>query len=147
MSSPVQRASDAEREVVAERLRAAAAEGRLDPDELDERLGAAYGARTVGDLVPLTADLPETSVPAVRGERLPALRAPAVRKQAVTFVMVNTVCIAIWAITGADYFWPVWVLLGTGIPIGFALLHAALGVGDDGDDDKDDGEPEARGRR
>ena len=39
-----------------ERLRRAAAEGRLDPDELDERLGAAYGARTIGELAPLTTD-------------------------------------------------------------------------------------------
>jgi hypothetical protein len=137
MSLPTQRASDADREAVAERLRAAAAEGRLDPDELDERLGAAYGARTFGELVPLTDDLPETTLPAVRGERAPMLRAPAVRKQAATFLTVNAVCIAIWLITGADYyFWPVWVLLGTGIPMIFALIHAGLGVeAEDSDDD------------
>ncbi|MFD1824153.1 MULTISPECIES: DUF1707 SHOCT-like domain-containing protein [Mumia] len=53
------RVSDAEREHVAEILRAAAGDGRIDADELDERLGAAYTARTVADLVPLTADLPD----------------------------------------------------------------------------------------
>jgi hypothetical protein len=52
------RASDAEREVAAERLRVAAGEGRLDLEELAERLGAVYGATTRGELEPITADLP-----------------------------------------------------------------------------------------
>jgi hypothetical protein len=59
------RVSDADREQVAEILRTAAGDGRLDSDELDERLGAAYTARTVADLVPLTADLPDAAVPYV----------------------------------------------------------------------------------
>jgi hypothetical protein len=52
------RISDADRHRVAELLREAAGEGRLDIAELDERLEAAYAAKTYGDLVPLTADLP-----------------------------------------------------------------------------------------
>jgi len=52
------RASDAEREAVADRLQRAAAEGRLTAEELDERLGVAYAARTRAELEPLTADLP-----------------------------------------------------------------------------------------
>ncbi|MGZ4466074.1 MAG: DUF1707 SHOCT-like domain-containing protein, partial [Nocardioides sp.] len=47
------RVSDAERHQVAEVLREAAGEGRLDLDELDARLEAAYAARTYADLVPL----------------------------------------------------------------------------------------------
>jgi hypothetical protein len=39
-------------------LRGAAAAGRLDPDELDERTAAALAARTLGDLAALIADLP-----------------------------------------------------------------------------------------
>jgi hypothetical protein len=38
-------------------LRVAAGEGRLTPDELDERLEAALSARTFGELAALTADL------------------------------------------------------------------------------------------
>jgi len=53
------RASDAEREAVVERLRVATAEGRLTLSELTERTGAAYTATTRGELVPITADLPE----------------------------------------------------------------------------------------
>jgi hypothetical protein len=52
------RISDADRHRVAEILREAAGEGRLDLDELDERLEAAYAARTYADLVPITSDLP-----------------------------------------------------------------------------------------
>jgi len=52
------RISDAERHQVAELLRDAAGDGRLTMDELDERLGAVYGAKTYADLVPLTTDLP-----------------------------------------------------------------------------------------
>ncbi|WP_414168977.1 DUF1707 SHOCT-like domain-containing protein [Streptoverticillium reticulum] len=55
---PEMRASDAERERVAEALRTAVAEGRLDMDEFGERLEAAYKARTHAELVPLVSDLP-----------------------------------------------------------------------------------------
>lgn len=61
------RASDAEREAVAERLREACAEGRLTFEELSERSEAAYTALTSGELAVLTADLPTTvPVPAAR---------------------------------------------------------------------------------
>ncbi|GAA2337289.1 DUF1707 SHOCT-like domain-containing protein [Dactylosporangium salmoneum] len=52
------RASDADRERVAEVLRAAAAEGRLDLDEVDDRLHQVYAARTYAELEPITRDLP-----------------------------------------------------------------------------------------
>jgi hypothetical protein len=52
------RASDADREHIAERLRKAATEGRLVTEELEHRLGAALSARTYGELEPLVADLP-----------------------------------------------------------------------------------------
>ena len=55
---PELRVSDADREQVAETLRHAAGEGRLTMDELDERLSAAYAAKTFSDLAPLTSDLP-----------------------------------------------------------------------------------------
>ena len=51
-------ASDAEREAAAERLRNAAGEGRLAPEELEQRLGVAFGARTRGELDSVVADLP-----------------------------------------------------------------------------------------
>lgn len=61
------RASDQDRHGVAERLHAAAAEGRLTLDELGERLETLYAARTYGELAPLTSDLPDPA-----GRRAPA---------------------------------------------------------------------------
>jgi hypothetical protein len=70
------RISDADRHQVAEILREAAGDGRIDLDELDERLEATYAARTYADLVPITLDLPAHPHPrpAVR----PAAAAPQV---------------------------------------------------------------------
>lgn len=53
------RASDADRERIAARLREHYAEGRLTQEELDERVAAALNARTYGDLRGVVADLPE----------------------------------------------------------------------------------------
>ena len=79
------RVSDEDRHKVAEVLRQAAGEGRIDLDELDERLEATYGAKTYGDLVPITADLPVRttgSLPAPPPSVPPAVR-PAVSQPAV----------------------------------------------------------------
>ena len=42
-------------------MREAAAQGQITMDELEERLEATYTAKTFGELVPITADLPATS--------------------------------------------------------------------------------------
>lgn len=52
------RASHDDRDTVVEQLRDAAAEGRIDLDELDERLEQALRSRTHAELAALTADLP-----------------------------------------------------------------------------------------
>src|SRR5690606_23189227 len=52
------RASDADRERVADRLREALAEGRLDQSEHEERLDELYRAKTIGELAEVTRDLP-----------------------------------------------------------------------------------------
>lgn len=60
------RISDADRHRMAEFLREAAGEGRIDLEELDERLEATYAAKVYADLVPLVADLPgaDPAIPA-----------------------------------------------------------------------------------
>jgi hypothetical protein len=57
------RASDREREQTAERLRHAAGEGRLLPEELEQRLRAAFAARTWGELEAVVGDLPSPRAP------------------------------------------------------------------------------------
>ncbi|MDX3109370.1 DUF1707 domain-containing protein [Nonomuraea angiospora] len=58
---PDQRASDADRDRVAAVLSEGLATGRLTSVEHADRLDVAYAAKTVGELVPLTRDLPEVS--------------------------------------------------------------------------------------
>ena len=70
------RVSDADRDKVAEILRQAAGDGRIELGELDERLEATYAAKTYGELVPITHDLvPATGAagPAVQQERAVAV--------------------------------------------------------------------------
>jgi len=75
-SSPSLRASDADRDRSIEVLRAAVADGRLNPAEFDERLDAALAARTIDALAPLTADL--IAAPGRDGAlTLPLARTPA----------------------------------------------------------------------
>jgi len=105
---PTLRASDAEREHHAELLREHAAQGRLTVDELDERLDRVYASRTLGELVPVVADLPAPS-PRERP------RGRTIRPDVAAYLAVNLLLIVIWAATGAGYFWPIWPLLGWGI--------------------------------
>ena len=58
MADGAVRASDAERDLVVERLTRAMTAGRLTPEEFEERSSAAYTARTRGELAELTRDLP-----------------------------------------------------------------------------------------
>lgn len=72
-NGPELRASHADRDAVVDLLREAAGEGRLELDELEERVERALGARTYGELAPLTADLPgrhTPTAPAASGEPL-----------------------------------------------------------------------------
>ncbi|MFF4472363.1 DUF1707 domain-containing protein [Streptomyces sp. NPDC001599] len=59
--TPALRASHTDRDRAVDLLSAAAGDGRLTPEELDERVGAALTARTQRELAALTADLPTAS--------------------------------------------------------------------------------------
>ena len=109
---PGLRASDADREETVTLLREHAASGRLDVEELEQRVSAAYAARTHGELAVLQRDLPRTE----RAYRRPARRAHA--HDWSVFLQVNALLVAIWAVSGAGYFWPAWVIAWWG----FALV-------------------------
>jgi hypothetical protein len=123
VSTPELRVADADRDRTVEQLRAAAAEGRLDPDELEERVSKALTARTQSELDALLADLPKPEVAVAKPDRSLVLR-----ERTAAFLVPNVVCIAIWAATGAGSFWPGWVLLGTGIAFAVFLIRFVLGV-------------------
>jgi len=61
---PELRASDSDRERTVEVLRHAASDGQLTVDELEERVSAAYAARTKRELEQLTADVSPALTPA-----------------------------------------------------------------------------------
>jgi hypothetical protein len=71
------RASDADRESVANVLREAAGDGRLTMDELDERLDAVYAAKTYAELEPITHDLPDAGTAQAPAPSPAARRDPA----------------------------------------------------------------------
>jgi hypothetical protein len=75
--TPELRASDADREATAERLRVAALEGRIDSTELDERMSAAYNARFCSELAALTADVTPPAPPPAPPARPTFVRASA----------------------------------------------------------------------
>jgi hypothetical protein len=70
------RASDEDRDRIAEQLRHAAAEGRLLSEELEQRLSTALRARTYGELDSVVADLPGDRPSRRGGSRAPARRRP-----------------------------------------------------------------------
>jgi len=65
LPTPSPRAADADREAAVTRLQEAAADGRLDLSELEERLDGVYSAKTRADLDALTADLPVVQPPSI----------------------------------------------------------------------------------
>jgi hypothetical protein len=79
--APAIRASDQDRDAVAQRLQQAFAERRLDDDEFDDRMRAALTARTSADLEKLTTDLPA----AAPAGSAPAPAAPAPGRWAVAY--------------------------------------------------------------
>lgn len=109
------RASDADRDAVLEKLRHHGAVGRLGVEELTGRIETALEAKTLGQLDALLADLPEDAalVTAPYATPVPfrAWRSPAVLAKAAQLLVVNLVCIGLWAAAGGRSFWPVWVLL------------------------------------
>jgi hypothetical protein len=65
------RAGDGDRKAVADQLKTALDEGRLDLSEYDERIQRAYAAKTYADLDGLLDDLPGT-VPVQQSQIQPA---------------------------------------------------------------------------
>jgi len=90
------RVSDADRHKIAEILREAAGEGRLDFEELDERLEATYAAKTYADLVPITVDLPVHGPATSPAPRPSASTVPAARHDSTISVMGGSSRTGLW---------------------------------------------------
>jgi hypothetical protein len=111
-------ASDEERESAVTQLREHGAAGRLDLEELEQRVGSAYAARTRGELASLLDDLPRTG--SLVRARSPRSDSP-IRHHTghgwAALAQVSVVLIAIWALSGAGYFWPAWVMVWWGLAL------------------------------
>ncbi|BEP12467.1 hypothetical protein acdb102_07780 [Acidothermaceae bacterium B102] len=147
---PKLRASDADRDAVAEQLREHFATGRLRMDELNERLDKVYAAQTYGDLEPLVDDLPGPGPYSDLPVPFPANGTSPVPFEHGwggdlthggpawgAWGSASVICWGIWlasAISGGSVagFWPVWVT----VPWGGVLLAQA--IGDRADRDRND---------
>lgn len=125
--NPSLRASDADRERVVELLRQHNVEGRISSEEFDERMSAAYAAKTMGALAELTTDLPvDLAAHTRRQAEIAKQQAPQVpltrrmRAAISSWASLAVVLTVIWVISGGGYYWPAW-------PLG---ILAALGVAD-----------------
>ncbi len=137
------RASDTDRQAVAEQLRAAQDEGRLSLAEYDERLRQAYAAVTFADLKPLTSDIPSTApekqdASAVtrreRGRMAPKWR---------SWAAVSLMLIGIWAVTSFPFdgpmsIWPIYPIGIWGVVLVVSTLFGSRSDGSRDDSDRDD---------
>jgi Domain of unknown function (DUF1707) len=126
---PSMRASDADRDVAADWLRDAHAEGRLSLDEFQERLDQVMTAKTLGELAGVTRDLPTSAALAAPGAPVatPPVRYAGrghVRRLWASWATVAIISTGVWVTAGlsngGDFgnYWPIW---GIG-PWGAVLL-------------------------
>jgi hypothetical protein len=135
------RAGDADRTRVADRLRIALDEGRLNLHEYDDRLRDAYAAKTYAELDRLLADLPTPGAglavpdPGVVDQPGADGRYPQATRRWLgemwgSWASAVTICTGIWAVTSLlsghwSYFWPGWVAGPWGVVL---LVHTVNGL-------------------
>jgi Domain of unknown function (DUF1707) len=129
------RASDADRNLIQDRLRRAHELGQLDLHEFDERVGAAWAARTRGELERVVADLPvpPTPPPAPQRGGVFARTGPGVAMQVLTiiWVAVTVLNLTVWGIvslTVGDPVYPWWLWVA-GPPGAVLAVLYAFGIG------------------
>jgi hypothetical protein len=128
------RAADTDREHIAEQLRSAHTEGRLDLTEYDERLQQAWAARTYGELEALTADLPRARPPVdpanreVRPSHWQHRHGRCGRTAVAAWACASVVNLVIWAVVSVatmSWVYPWWVWVAG--PWGAVLLASWMG--------------------
>jgi len=113
------RVGDADRERVIDLLRSHAAAGRLDTQELEERLERAYAARYGSDLQAVLAELPSEPAPRAR-----PTRSHATPVSLLPIAIVALVALA--AVTGA--WWLLWLIWPIVIALGPRRHYRRAGV-------------------
>lgn len=142
------RAGHVDREDVVGRLNEAFGEGRLDLVELEDRVGAAYAARYLSDLSPLTADLPPrpsgvSAAPTARSVRprtgvavgplgVAELDRDDDRLRFAAWLSVSLICLTVWVVTVVasghwNYPWWIWVAGPWGVSILARVVSHRMG--------------------
>lgn len=130
--------ADQERNRVVDLLGEQVGAGRLNLQEFDDRVTAAYAATTLADLNALVSDLPVRQAPI---EQAPVVRSsqpwvsrprgprvsPGAAQPWAAWLLTSLITTIIWAATalgggGDSYFWPIWVIG----PWGAVLLVQAV---------------------
>ena len=135
------RVGDGERQAVADKLKSALDEGRLDLHEYDERLQRTYAAKTYGDLDSLVTDLPgpiphqQSRVQPYQPPAAPqqpaevgGMRKPGGPPFLASYGGVVALCFVIWGVSclaSGDFIypWPLWML----IPLIFGVIGRLTG--------------------
>lgn|GEM_PF-2347948 len=105
------RASDADRDRIAEQLRRAAAEGRLLAHELEERLATALRARTYGELDALVSDLPHGAVEPRRPTSARRWIVPTVALALAIPVALAAVAMILFLVASLVTIWAAWLFI------------------------------------
>lgn len=124
-----ERLTDADRQQATDLLTAAFRDGVIRVEELDERLTAALSAQTAGDLATVTGDLPAQWLADIAATEAAANRAARRRRrwsaELRAYLRVMALLWGIWLVIaisaeGAHHPWPIWPMLGWGIPLAMA---------------------------
>ena len=118
------RASDVDRDFATALIEQARAAGRLDPSEYSERAVQAVRSRTLGELAPLVSDLMLANAAQGAVQRT---RNRFARAGITGWIGLAVLLNAIWLMTVMTtghvlYYWPMWPMVGTGIPVLMTLL-------------------------
>ena len=129
---PAEHVTDVDRERAAAVLSEAFRDGMLRVEEFDQRLSAVYAAQTVGDLDGAMSDLHPNWLRELDEAEAAQRRARRHRREweagLRTYLGVMALLVGIWLFTnlgefafmggdGDTYFWPIWPILGWGIPL------------------------------
>ncbi|MDQ3328745.1 MAG: 2TM domain-containing protein [Chloroflexota bacterium] len=102
------------------RLRREFIEGRLTLPDFEEQVGRVYATSAVREPAIQVAEIPTRSITRPRRSQ---------HEQVVPYASVMVLLVGIWALTGMEYFWPIWPMMGWGIPVLLGVLGMRNGCG------------------
>ena len=106
---PDELVTDLDRERAVEQLRLHVGQGRLSLDEFGQRVDEALAAQTGAELAGALRGLPRLrSAAELRRQRQSIVR---------PYLVVSALLVVIWAATGFGFPWPLFPLVGWGLPV------------------------------